>query len=248
MKRTEKVVRVFFMLVFFAISFQFQAQVEVVPLEESETILYFDTIPQGIQLEAAERKVPDSVIQKLRNDEAFWYANAPIPKKEAAKERNTVSFNWLKEAWVRTALWFLIIGLFAAVLFWYLSALNIRLFRKPSTVIESTLPTTVAEDIFSINYDAEIGKAVKTSNYRQAIRLYYLQALSKLSNKGLIHYQQDHTNSVYVMQLYNTPLYKDFFNLTRSFEYTWYGKFEMTTPVFGILQKDFETFYRQLPA
>lgn len=118
--------------------------------------------------------------------------------------------------------------------------------QKKSAAIQSPTDETVTEDIFSIPYNKEIGNALEAGNYRQVIRLYYLRTLSLLAQKNLIQFQQDRTNSVYVMQVHGTPFYKDFFNLTRSYEYTWYGKFELTKPQFTVLQKDFETFYQQL--
>ena len=244
----ERFLAVLLFFLFLFGSLQLQAQVEVVPLEEGVKEFYFDSIRPGAELNYVERKVPDSIIQKLKMDEAFWYVNGPVQKKAEQKREKEVSINWLKERWVRTTLWFLIIGLFAAVLVWYLSTLNIRLFRKSSAIIESSNDMSVAEDIFSIPYASQINSAIQAANYRQAVRLYYLQTLSLLSNKGLIQYQQDSTNSAYVMELFKTHYYKDFFQLTRSFEYTWYGKFELTAPQFGVLQKDFEIFYSQLPA
>ena len=191
------------------------------------------------------RKVPDSLVKKLQQDEAFWYANAQPAKKEAEAASQKGMPHWLQQQWVRILFWVLFIGGFAAVLIWYLSSLNIKLFRKPAAGI-STLPgEKITEDIFSIAYEKEIAAAIQAQNFRQAVRLYYLQTLSLLSKKNVIQVQQDRTNSEYIMQLYHTALYKDFFALTRRFEYTWYGKFELTAPAFEKIQKDFKTFYRQ---
>jgi hypothetical protein len=46
--------------------------------------------------------------------------------------------------------------------------------------------------------------------------------------------------------LYETPYHKNFFRLTRNFEYTWYGKFPLSPDVFALLQKDFVNFKQQL--
>lgn len=224
------------------------AQVEVVPLEGDKKVYYFDSLSEESFSMPDERNVPDSLVKRLQQDEAFWYANAQLQKEKKATQKNNVRLTWVKREWVRTFLWLMIIVLFAAVLIWYLSSLNIRLFRKRPTLIQKGAEEMESEDIFSIPFEKEIGKAIAAGNYTQTIRLYYLRTLSLLSQKNMIQFQQDRTNSVYVMQLHSTPFYKDFFNLTRNYEYTWYGRFELTKPQFTVVQKDFETFYQQLSA
>lgn len=244
---TKRRIPFFVFLLLLLLAQHAQAQVEVVapPDEEETETIQFDTIPLLQNITVQERKIPDSLVKRLQQDEAFWYANMQPAKKAKAVAEREPSKKVLQQDWIRMLFWFLIIGGFAAVLIWYLSSLNIRLFRKPSAAISQLPDETVMEDIFSIAYETEIAKAIKAQNYRQAIRLYYLETLSLLSKKGAIDFQQDRTNSEYVMQLYNTALYKDFFYLTRHFEYTWYGKFELSTPAFEKVQKEFKTFYRQ---
>ena len=53
-------------------------------------------------------------------------------------------------------------------------------------------------------------------------------------------------NFDYLSQLYSTGYYNDFFRLTRNYEYTWYGKFNVNPEAFGIIKTEFENFYRKL--
>lgn len=221
------------------------AQVEVVPLP-ADNEARFDNINQRPIPKIEERKIEDRLLNELKADDAFWYANAQPAKKETKAKSRKFSKAWLQQPWVRVLFWCLFIGVFAGVVIWYLASLNIRLFRKRGIPITTFNSEKITEDIFSIAYATEIASAVKAQNYRQAIRLYYLQTLSLLSKKGAIEFKQDRTNSEYLMQLYNSVRYNDFRRLTRSFEYTCYGKFKLTQTLFEKVQNDFETFYSDL--
>ena len=74
----------------------------------------------------------------------------------------------------------------------------------------------------------------------------YLRTLTNLSDKGLISYTHEKTNSDYLSELSGTSYYKSFFRLTRDFDYTWYGKFELNTESFALVQKDFNQFKQVL--
>jgi hypothetical protein len=135
-------------------------------------------------------------------------------------------------------LWIIIVGAFIAVLVWFLIASDIKLFRKKAKTFQSPDDITITEDIFSINYEEELQKAIVDQNYRLGVRLMYLHVLRLLSEKNIIEYKIERTNSDYLLQLFNTSYYKDFFRLTRNFEYVWYGKFDISPAAFEIIRQD----------
>ena len=102
------------------------------------------------------------------------------------------------------------------------------------------------DDIFAINYQKEIDKAVGMSNYRLAVRLMFLRLLRNLSDKKIIQYKQDSTNFDYMMQLRSTTIYPDFFRITRNYEYSWYGQFDIDKEKYSIIKKEFENFETKL--
>jgi hypothetical protein len=138
-----------------------------------------------------------------------------------------------------------IVVLFLGILAWYLLQNNI-VGRKQSITAEKTGEDITAENIFDINYQKEIEKAVNAGDYRLAIRLMFLRSLKQLAQKRIIEYKQERTNFDYLSQLYSTGYYNDFFRLTRNYEYTWYGKFNVNREAFGIIKTEFENFYRKL--
>ncbi|MEO6149489.1 MAG: DUF4129 domain-containing protein [Mucilaginibacter sp.] len=103
------------------------------------------------------------------------------------------------------------------------------------------------ENIHEIDFDSEIDNAVAQHNYRLAVRLLYLKCLKQLSDKDLIKWQIDKTNSAYYYELSN-PAHRDIFgSLTRRFEYVWYGDFGIDEHIFNDINRMFGQFKQQLP-
>lgn len=189
------------------------------------------------------RKLPDSLVRKMKEDDDFWYANANIPKEEPKTEKPLTM-----RPWFQTILWVIIIAGFAAFLIWYLAGNNVGLFKKKRTIIEepSVEEELSTEDLFAINYQREIDKAVGQGNYRLAVRLMFLRVLKNLAEKNIIDYRQGKTNFDYLLQLQPTGYYPDFFRITRNYEYSWYGQFEVGEEKFALIKKEFDQFEKRL--
>ncbi|MFL5810927.1 MAG: DUF4129 domain-containing protein [Flavisolibacter sp.] len=220
-------------------------EVDIADTTKSSIIFSFDSQPAHVNT-VETRKVPDSVVSKLREDGAYWYANVlPSRKKEEADKQST-EHEQTGSSGAATFIWLLMIAIFIAALVWYLSSSNIRLFRKPSTTVYSAEEEAINEDIFGIDYDHQTKNAIASGNYRLATRLLYLRTLRELADVKLIDYKHEKTNSEYLLQLSGTSYYKEFFRLTRDFEYTWYGKFQLSPEAFDIVQSDFASFKQKL--
>lgn len=189
-----------------------------------------------------QRKVPDSVVKKMQEDDDFWYANAIIEKEKKKQEEDSSYIPLGQRSWFQTLIWLIIIGGFAAFLMIYLSGSNVGLFRKKSKPMTTDEDEGITEDIFAINYQKEIDKAAAQGNYRLAVRLMFLRLLKNMSEKNIIQYKQDKTNLDYLLQLHPTNYYKDFFRITRNYEYSWYGQFEVSEEAYGIIRNDFNHF------
>ena len=193
------------------------------------------------------RRLPAPVVKKMLNDDDYWYANVEFKKKKVKKEENESYVPLGQRSWFQTLLWLLIIGGFAGFIIWYLAGSNVSLFRKKAKAIGDEEQDEVeTEDIFAINYLKEIDKAARQENYRLAIRLMFLRLLKNLSEKNIIQYNHGRTNFDYLLQLQPTRYYKDFFRITRNYEYSWYGQFEVNEQAYHIIRNDFDNFDRQL--
>ena len=194
-----------------------------------------------------QRYLPDSLLAKMQQDDDFWYANAEIEEEKNPTDKISDYVPVGQQQWVQTLLWLVIIGGFAAAIMWYLAGSNVGLFRKKNKALQNTgEEELVTEDIFAINYQKEIDKAEANGNFRLAIRLMFLRLLKRMAEKEIIQYKQDRTNLDYLLQLHPTGYYNNFFRITRNYEYTWYGKFEVGDEAYQIIRKDFKQFERQL--
>jgi hypothetical protein len=213
--------------------------VYIAPPEKEEP--KFDSITAYNVSSYTPYQIPDSVLENLKKDEAFWYVNkTPERQKPVAIDPNKkISPPWYTQDWFRTLIWIIIIGVFITVLIWFLIASDVRLFRKKPTVLQSNIDAEITEDIFSVNYEEELEKAIQDENYRLGVRLMYLHVLRLFSESNIIQYKIERTNSDYLLQLFNTSYYKDFFRLTRNFDYVWYGKFDISAAAFNMIQQDY---------
>lgn len=205
----------------------------------------FSPIRQTVPVEI--KKVPQEKVESLQRSDDYWYANLPPKEEEPVAEIKPRGKSLFDYEWFRNLLWILILCSFIAVVVWYLASSNISLFRKASKAIEEEAEDEVIpDDIFSINYDKEIRKAEEAANYRLAVRLWYLFTLKSLANRNLINYRAEKPNGDYVSALFQGRYYRDFFRLTRAFDYTWYGQFPLTEEDYKRMQAEFLNFKNSL--
>ena len=188
------------------------------------------------------RKIPAERREAMQRDGSFWYANKSFRKKERSyKDGDSIA----DSPAFQLILWIIIIGCFAAGIILYLSNSNVRLFRRSRNISDTEMEEET-DDIFGINYQKEIEKATAAGNFRLAIRLMFLRQLKKLSERNIIQYTHDRTNFDYLLQMRSSNLYGDFFRLTRNYEYSWYGQFDIDAEKFSLIRKEFDNFDRKM--
>ena len=197
----------------------------------------------------------DEEVSALKKDDDFWYIPAieklenrlkTDPKfrdslinahnRELKDDRDN---SLLNQPWFNLLLWVIIIGVFAAAVIYFLAQNKISIFSKTSETTASEEESEEHEDIFRISYSKLIQNAEKEKNYRVAVRLMFLQTLKAMSEAGIIHYQSDYTNLDYLQQLSQSKYYNDFFKVMRSYEYVWYGKFDISTERYTAFKNNF---------
>jgi len=88
--------------------------------------------------------------------------------------------------------------------------------------------------------NALINEAILQKNYRLAIRYYYLLSLKKLSDNDNIAWQPQKTNEDYIKELSQSNYQLDFENITKIYDYVWYGEFKVDAFKFENLKLPFE--------
>ncbi|HEX6190923.1 MAG TPA: hypothetical protein VFZ42_01100 [Chitinophagaceae bacterium] len=213
-------------------------------VEAIETDNYFT--PKYLQFppvdSVAARNIPDTSIKAYQQMDEFWYANANIKKQEDKIKKEKSKTSIFDQPWFDTLMLLVIICGFALVLIMYLSGSNVGLFRRRNKSIAEEEGTVDTDDIFQINYTREIDRAAGAGNYRLAIRLMFLRLLKNLSQKNIIQYGHDRTNFDYLLQLSSTRYYPEFFKITRHYEYSWYGKFEISKETYAFIKNEFDNF------
>ena len=107
---------------------------------------------------------------------------------------------------------------------------------------------TVHEDIHEIDFDKIIAEAISNKHYRIAIRYLYLKSLRDLSLKGFIIWKADKTNLDYLNELRLPAFEKPFGEVTRLFDYAWYGNIEINEPLFQRIKIVFDKLSHQINA
>jgi hypothetical protein len=221
------------------------SQIDTVVVSNDSENPRFDSITKNNLPSYYPYSIPDTTLNAIRNDDAFWYANE-APKRQKPPEVKPGKRPFFLEDWFKTLLWIIIIGSFIAVLIWFLIASDVRLFRKKPKPLEEEINLALSEDIFAINYEQELQKAIAKNDFRLGVRLLYLNILRLFADNGILQYKMERTNSDYLAQLYNTAYYKNFFRLTRNFEYVWYGKFDISAEAFQMILQDYKNLKEQV--
>jgi large-conductance mechanosensitive channel len=92
------------------------------------------------------------------------------------------------------------------------------------------------EDIHAL-----IDNAIAQNNFRLAIRYYYLLSLRYLTEKQVITWQQEKTNADYIAEIESESIKSSFKNITRIYDYVWYGEFNIDQLRFESLKIPFES-------
>lgn len=106
----------------------------------------------------------------------------------------------------------------------------------------------VEEDIKGIDFDNRIAKAYDEKNYRLAIRWQYLKQLNNLNDKNLISYQSHKTNIDYGKELAQSNFKEGFLDISRVYDFVWYGEYGVTEEDYAKLSEKFKMFEAQIKA
>lgn len=203
----------------------------------------------------AQRLLLDSAVNQLKTEDDFWYI--PVIEKMERRIKNDPKYrdsllnlknrelqdenanSILMQPWFNTLIWVILLGVFIAAVLYFLIQNKINIFSRTSASSADDATSENEEDIFHLSYTKLILKAEKENDYRVAIRLMFLQTLKLLSDTNSIHYQPDYTNLHYLQQLHQSKFYNEFSKASRSYEYVWYGRFDISAARYAAVKNDF---------
>ncbi|MDQ6844822.1 MAG: DUF4129 domain-containing protein [Bacteroidota bacterium] len=91
-------------------------------------------------------------------------------------------------------------------------------------------------------YNGFIHEAESKGDFNLSTRYLYLQTLTRLGDHGLIQFSPDKTNHSYVQELSGKIYQQKFASLTLTYEYVWYGKFEINKMQYQQVKEEFVSF------
>lgn len=98
----------------------------------------------------------------------------------------------------------------------------------------------IEENIKDVNFDHLIEAALKDNNYRLATRYLYLKSLKLLTNKNIIEWHYDKTNSDYINEIKDDTTKSIFKRISYIYDYVWYGEFPIDEAIYSKNQSDFD--------
>jgi hypothetical protein len=90
----------------------------------------------------------------------------------------------------------------------------------------------IERNLKHVDFEKLIKETLKSGDNRLAVRYYYLWILKKMSEKSIIDWNQEKTNSDYLYEIKSDALRKDFEYVSYLYNYIWYGEFEIDNDTF----------------
>lgn len=97
------------------------------------------------------------------------------------------------------------------------------------------------ENIHEMDFEALIREAVANRDYRNAVRLVFLQSLKLLADKQHINWQAGKTNHDYVNEVQTPDVKNGLGQLSYYFDYAWYGGFTISEAQFSRVKTIFDS-------
>jgi hypothetical protein len=101
------------------------------------------------------------------------------------------------------------------------------------------------ESIEELDIDHLLKEAIRTENYKAAVRLYFLSLLKKFNASGSIVWKKDKTNHDYLIELFSKPYFEQMKGFTLAYERVWYGEHFLSQESFRSLERDFKSLEQQ---
>lgn len=188
------------------------------------------------------RNISRTLVDSLRNVEAFQYGKAPEefssqPQKgennsTEDKEKTGPAVKWILYSFLGV-----ILLLVAAVVIRQFSGSTGKTMDRPGRLHVETEEDLVQSDFVTLAAQAE-----SRENWRLAFRYRYLWVLQQLQEKNQIVWHPYKTDSDYLREVNNSRLKTAFAPLVQAYSFIWYGQKEITKPQYDRLQSYIQSF------
>lgn len=104
----------------------------------------------------------------------------------------------------------------------------------------------IEEDINELDFDVLIDAAVRSMDYKLAVRYLFLKSLQQLSLKGIIELRNNKTNYQYLLEIKNNKISNAFRITAARFEWIWYGEIPVDEKSMKSSQNEFNELFELL--
>ena len=144
---------------------------------------------------------------------------------------------------VTILLWLIVISFALFIIYKFIYKGGVFNRRSRSKTSQEVIPNEY-EDVSQ--FHKLLTQQENAKNYNEAVRFLFLITLNKMSDKRLLHFSAEKTNRDYLMELTDPFINKEFAALVKTFEYCWYGKFNITEERYLFIKKDFNEFNNKI--
>jgi hypothetical protein len=146
-------------------------------------------------------------------------------------------------------MWVLVIGLVVFVIYKLAVGNGSFMFARNKKISGSAIDQGQEnEDIEATNWDKLLQQAMAANDTRMAVRYRYMWLLQLLQQASLIQYRNDKTNYDNYTELHETQYRQPFKQLSRLYEYAWYGNFTLSSAAYNDYLAHFDHLKNQLAA
>jgi len=106
----------------------------------------------------------------------------------------------------------------------------------------SKLVSDIEENFLNSDLESLLNEAQRLNDYKSVIRLLYCKSIKKLHNEGIIIWTKEKTNGQLSRELKDINLKDAFLQLTRDYEYTWFGTSPATEEKAETMKSNYNSF------
>lgn len=203
------------------------------------------------QIEVHERKMPQNFKNKYSDDE-FVYETAleeknwwsRLKEKIALFFKNLFNLSSQKDSVELVDLILKIIAVLIIIVVVFLIVKSI-LNKEGQWIFGKTSDKKILKiedverNLHLVDFEKLIQETLKKGDSRLAIRYYYLWLLKKMTEKNIIEWDLEKTNSDYVYEIKSQTLKEKFIYLSYLYNNVWYGAFDIEANTFERMKTDF---------
>jgi len=201
------------------------------------------------------RNITPEQWHQLTNDRSFDYVNDIEKYKEPKPDESGIFqkilqalFGFFGGGGGTVLLWLLLIGVICFILWKLFADKGSFMFSREKKKMSEGEIAREEEDISTTNWEALLNQAVNNNDLRLAVRYSYMWLLQLLQQRELIQYRIDKTNYEYASELSDTNYKQSFRQISRQYEYAWYGDFVITPSAYAVYADQFNNVKKQLGA